>query len=86
MHFDFHSMKTVEIWSHFWSVFSYIHTEYVDLLSKSPYSVQMQENTDQKQLRIWTLFTQCCFKLLLYPKFFNNGLTFPAQEKRKDVF
>ena len=23
----------------------------------SPYSVQMQENTDQKKLRIWTLFT-----------------------------
>ena len=29
-------------------VFSYIRTEYVDLQSKSPYSVQMQENTDQK--------------------------------------
>ena len=24
-----------------------------------PYSVQMQENTDQKKLVIWTLFTQC---------------------------
>ena len=24
----------------------------------SPYSVRMQENTDQKKLRIWTLFTQ----------------------------
>ena len=24
----------------------------------SPYSVQMRENTDQKKLRIWTLFTQ----------------------------
>ena len=24
-----------------------------------PYSVQMQENTDQKKLRIWALFTQC---------------------------
>ena len=23
-----------------------------------PYSVRMQENTDQKKLRIWTLFTQ----------------------------
>ena len=27
-------------------------------LRKSPYSVQMQENTDQKKLRIWTLFTE----------------------------
>ena len=25
----------------------------------SPYSVRMRENTDQKKLRIWTLFTQC---------------------------
>ena len=23
------------------------------------YSIRIQENTDQKQLRIWTLFTQC---------------------------
>ena len=26
--------------------------------SKSPYSVQIQENKDQKKLRIWALFTQ----------------------------
>ena len=25
----------------------------------SPYSVRMRENTDQKKLRIWTIFTQC---------------------------
>ena len=25
----------------------------------SPYSVRIQENTDQKKLRIWTIFTQC---------------------------
>ena len=24
-----------------------------------PYPVQMRESTDQKKLRIWTLFTQC---------------------------
>ena len=42
----------------FWSVFSCIPIEYGDLLRKSPYSVRMQENTDQKKLRIWTLFTQ----------------------------
>ena len=29
-----------------------------NLLRKSPYSVQIQENTDQKELRIWTLSTQ----------------------------
>ena len=43
----------------FWSVFLCIGTEYGDLPCKSPYSVRIQENTDQKKLRIWTLFTQC---------------------------
>ena len=41
-----------------WSVFSCIRIKYVDLRSKSPYSVRMQENTDLKKLGIWTLFTQ----------------------------
>ena len=30
-----------------------------DIYSKSPYSVRIQENTDQKKHRIWTLLTQC---------------------------
>ena len=29
------------------------------MLCISPYLVQMRENTDQKKLRVWTLFTQC---------------------------
>ena len=44
--------------SFFWSLFSWIWTEYGDLRSKSPYSVWIQENKDQKKLRIWKLFTQ----------------------------
>ena len=36
-----------------------IWTKYGDLRSKSPYSVQILENTDQKKLCIWTLFAQC---------------------------
>ena len=32
----------------FWSVFSRIRAEWGDLQSKSPYSVRMRENTDQK--------------------------------------
>ena len=47
----------------FWSLFSHIWTEYGDLLRKSPYSFQMQENTDQKRLLIWTFFVQ--FTVLL---------------------
>ena len=43
-----HCVKSVQIRSYFWSVFSCIWTEYRDLLLKSPYWVRKQENTDQK--------------------------------------
>ena len=43
----------------FCSVFYQIRTEKGDLLRKSPSSVQMQENTYRKKLRIRTLFMQC---------------------------
>ena len=39
--FDHHCVKSVQIRNYFWSVFSCIRTE-------SPYSVRIQENTDQK--------------------------------------
>ena len=51
-------MKSAQIPIFFWSAFSYIRTEYGDLWSKSPYSVRIQENKDQKKLCVWTLFTQ----------------------------
>ena len=53
-----HCVKCVQIHSYFWSLFSHIWTEYGEIRSISPYSVRMRENTDQKELRIWTLFTQ----------------------------
>ena len=56
---NYHYVKSVQIRSIFWSVFSCIRTEYGYLLRKSPYSVRIQGNTDQKKLRIWTLFTKC---------------------------
>ena len=56
-----HCVKSVQIRSFFWSVFSRIRTEYEEILRISPYSVRMRENTDQKKLRIWTLFTQWDF-------------------------
>ena len=52
----YHCVKSVHIRSFFWSVFSRIRTKYRSI---SPYSVRMRGNTDQKKLRIWTLFTQC---------------------------
>ena len=45
---NFHCVKSVQIQSYFWSVFSSIRTEYGDLLRKYPYSVRIQENTDQE--------------------------------------
>ena len=54
-----HCVKSVQIRSFFWSVFSCIRTEYGYLRGKSWYSIQIQENTDQKKLRIWILLTQC---------------------------
>ena len=54
-----HCVKSVQIRNFFWSVFSCIRTKYGDLLRKFPYLIRIQENMDQKKLRIWTLFTQC---------------------------
>ena len=50
-------VKSVQIRSFLWSVFFRIRTEY---------SVRMRENTDQKKLRIWTLFTQCLFQAIMH--------------------
>ena len=51
-------VKSIQIRSYFWSVFSCIWTECGEIWSISLYSVRIQENTDQKKLRIWTRFTQ----------------------------
>ena len=62
-----HNVKNVQIRSFFWSVFSRISTEYGEILRISPYSVRMPENTNQKKLRIWTLYKegqpQVCYNL-----------------------
>ena len=60
-----HCMKSVQIRSFFWSVFSWIRTEYEEILRISQYSARIRKSTDQKKLRIWTLFTQCRGWLLL---------------------
>ena len=53
-----HCARNVQIRDFFRSVFFRIWTEYEDLRSKFRYSVQIQENKDQKKPLIWTLFTQ----------------------------
>ena len=58
-------MKRVQIRSFLWSIFSRFWTEYGEWRSKSPYLVQIRENTDRKRLRNWTLFIQLLNCLLL---------------------
>ena len=57
-------LRSVQMRTFFWSVFSRIQSEYGDLIHKSPYKVRIWENTDQKKLHIWTFFTQCCLNVL----------------------
>ena len=45
---QFITFKSAQIRGFFWSVFSHIWTEHGEILI-SPYSVQIQENTDQKK-------------------------------------
>ena len=59
-----HCVKSVQIRSFFWPVFSRIRNEYGEILRISPYSVRMWENTGQEKLHIWTLFTQCTLRQL----------------------
>ena len=57
-----HCVKCVQIRSFFWSVSSGPYLPAFGLNTEryfiSPYSVRMREDTDQKKLRIWALFTQ----------------------------
>ena len=73
-----HRVKSVQTRSFFWSAFFRIRTEYRDLLRKSPYSVRMPGNTNQKIFRTWTLFTLCQGNWLLnLLQFTSFNLIFP---------
>ena len=43
----------------FFLVLIFPHSDWIRRDTISPYSVQMRQNTDQKKLHIWTLFTLC---------------------------
>ena len=43
-----HDMKSAQIQSFFWSVFSRVWPEYIDLFRKSLYSVRIRENMNHK--------------------------------------
>ena len=57
-HLFLHCVKSVQIRSFFWSLYSHIRTEYEEIFCTFTYSVRMRENTGQKKFRIWTLFMQ----------------------------
>ena len=44
-----HFVKSVRIWSFFWSLFSHIRTEYGEILRIPTYSVRFRENSVQKK-------------------------------------
>ena len=67
-----HCVKSVQIRSYFWSVFSGIWTEYGDIRIRSPYSVRMRENTDQKQLVFWH-FSWSALLCLINPNFIQKN-------------
>ena len=59
----------------FWSVFSHIRSEFEKILSMSPYSVRIPENTDQKNSkyghfapsdRYWKTLISCYMEVYLY--------------------
>ena len=52
-----HCMKSVQIRSFFYSIFFSVFGLNTEIYSVN--QVRIRENTDQKKLRIWTLFTQC---------------------------
>ena len=67
---NIYCVKSVQIRSFFWSVFSCIWTEYGYLTRKSPYSVQMRENTDHKN-SVLGQFSCSGSWIRLWPRFFE---------------
>ena len=55
-----HCVKSVQIRSFVWSLFSRIRTEYREILRSSPFSVRMRENTEQKN-SVFGHFSSCYF-------------------------
>ena len=80
-----HCVKSVQIRSFFWSVFSLIRTEYGEIRSISRYTFRMREKTDQKKLRIWTLFTHQCHSLTVVSISFDPFLSMKDRVNWKDM-
>ena len=74
-HWILHYVKSVQIRSFFWCLFSRIQTEYGEIRSISPHSVRMRENTYQKKFRIWTHFTKCYIRIITQSSQFVSQIT-----------
>ena len=75
-------MKCVQIRSFFWSVFSRIRTEYGEIRSISPNSVQVRENTDQKKNSVFGHFSHsACSKSYIAWRSSEQALNFRFIDK-----
>ena len=75
-----HFIKSVQIRSFLWSVFSRIQTKYGDLLCKSRYFVRMRENTDQKNSEFGHFSSSaggspCCLKSIPNINYHAHGIS-----------
>ena len=62
---------------HNWNIYLYQYFSLRGKCSKSkfPYLARIQENTDQKKLRIWTFFTQCLVNLKALKTIFYSKIS-----------
>ena len=59
-------VKSVQMRSSFWSIFSRIRTEYGEILRISPYSVRMRGNTDQNNFEYRHFLRSGYFKVFTF--------------------
>ena len=69
----------------FWSAISCIQTEHRDLLCKSPYSVRMRENTDQKNSEYRHIFRSGYLKKYRHKILLTNYLTWQIPFQSQDL-
>ena len=67
-----HCVKSVRIWSFFWSVISPIQTKYGDLLYKYSYSVQIWKNPDLKNFGLFSRRDSLSIKNKNFEKFIDD--------------
>ena len=69
----------------FWSLFSRIRTEYGDIVRISTYSVELRENTDQKNIKYGHFSRSLCFDLwfcsLLNTRLYFNNIESHTEKK-----